>query len=182
MPPCSPAGTAGSAIVKFTSELATCAVSTGAFAIPAYDTCASWKIATPTLKLALEVAGDCSITIKPMADTSCADPGAVNGQTKLVPLSGTYGYTYNDLTIRAYYTSATTIRTLLPSTNGGARCALGLWILVSSSLLPCPPAHQPSLMSACCPPARLCSLSCRCGPPLRAAPLCSTSTKLTETR
>lgn len=119
---CTPAGSAGSAILKFAAGKATCDASTGSYAIPAYETCATWKT-TGAVMLALEVAADCSITIKPIGDTSCADPGAVSGQPKLVPLtSGNYAYTYNDLLIHAYYTGTKSIRTLLPTTDGGARC------------------------------------------------------------
>lgn len=121
---------AGSGILRFASKLGTaCDALNSAFPIPALGACASWKAGTiggaspPDLKLALEVAGDCSVTIKPIGDTSCADPGAVAGQTKPAPLSGTYGYTYNNLTMRAYYTSTKTLRMLLPSDAGGARCA-----------------------------------------------------------
>lgn len=128
---------AGSAILKFTSKLATCPVHTGNFLIPAYGQCSTWSAGTgtggadpPSLKLALEVAPDCSITVKPITDTSCADSGAVLANpavNKLYPLNTaqTYAYTYNSLLIRAYYTSTTSIRTLLPSDEAGARYGLG---------------------------------------------------------
>lgn len=99
---------------------------TGAYKPSLYDKCSSWA-GTPTLKLALEVAGDCSITIRPITDLSCSDEGASNTVSALVPrasngngvVSGKYTYTYNDLAIRAYYQTTTTIRSLLPtdSTN-----------------------------------------------------------------
>lgn len=92
------------------------------YGIPAWQTCTTWKTGTIALQLVLEVAADCSVSIKPIGDASCADAGAVKDASKLYPYtSGTYGYTYNDLVIHAYYTSATTIRSLLPSTSGGAR-------------------------------------------------------------
>ncbi|PRW59428.1 serine threonine [Chlorella sorokiniana] len=80
-----------------------------------YAKCSSWA-STPTLQLALEVAGDCSITIRPITDTSCSDPGAVSGQQIIGQAAGTtYQYTYNDLIIRAYYQTSTAIRTQLPT-------------------------------------------------------------------
>lgn len=110
-----------------------CPARTGAtlsYAVPMYDQCASWKT-TPTVKLSLYVNGDCSITIKPIGDPLCADPGAVDGENPLAPMTTAYDYTYNDLVVRAYYASTTSIRTLLPSTDGGARCALDSCVLVS---------------------------------------------------
>jgi len=127
-----PAGAAGSAILKFADKLV-CAAHTGSYAINALDKCASWNSGTAgsiTTKLALEVAPDCSITIKPIGDASCADAGAVASQLALFPRTASangldadskYTYTYNDLLIRAYYTAENKIRTLLPSTDGGAR-------------------------------------------------------------
>ena len=98
---------------------------TGSYAIDTLDKCASWNNAdAPTTQLALEVAADCSITIKPITDLSCSDPGAVSGQTKLVPLTGTYNYTYNDLLIRAYYQTTQRIQMLLPTGVNGARCGV----------------------------------------------------------
>ncbi|PSC75144.1 serine threonine [Micractinium conductrix] len=46
----------------------------GAFEIPAYTKCSSWKADAPELQLAFRVAGDCSIQISPITDESCADP------------------------------------------------------------------------------------------------------------
>ena len=128
---CAPTtGTPGSHILSL-PQLASCSLAND-YVIPAYRDCASWKTSTVTLQLALEVAGDCSITIRPISDKSCADPGANKTTLALFPRTASqngmdanekYTYTYNDLLIRAYYTSTTTIRTLLPSTDGGARWA-----------------------------------------------------------
>ncbi|PRW59245.1 von Willebrand factor type EGF andpentraxin domain-containing 1 Flags: Precursor [Chlorella sorokiniana] len=121
------AGSAGSAILTLDAAL-TCAAHTGSYAIDMLGKC-DLGIGSPTTKLALEVAADCSITIKPIGYAGCSDPGAVNGVLALFPQTlsqngldalSKYTYTYNDLTIRAYYASETTIRTLLPSTEGGA--------------------------------------------------------------
>lgn len=98
-----------------------------------YETC-SWNTASASLQLSLYVAGDCSITIKPISDKTCSDPGANATALALQPRTGTnaangldvdgkYLYNYNDLVIHAYYSTKTAIRTLLPSTNGGARWA-----------------------------------------------------------
>lgn len=95
------------------------------YGVPAWQKCATWQSGTVTLMLALEVAGDCSINIKPIGDDTCSDPGAVLDAFKLTPLTTTekYTYTYNNLVMRAYYTSTTKIRSLLPSTVDGARWA-----------------------------------------------------------
>ncbi|KAI7844392.1 hypothetical protein COHA_002190 [Chlorella ohadii] len=125
-----PTPSEGNAILTFGTRLTTCPVNTN-FPIPLWNTCKSWSTAAGTLdlKLALAVADDCSITIRPISDKSCADSGAVKDVPALFPRTvntnglnadGNYTYTFNDLKIRAYYTSPTTIRTLLPSTNGGA--------------------------------------------------------------
>ena len=74
---------------------------TGDYELLANTGCTGWGT---SLKLALEVGGDCSITISPITDTSCAQPSADG---------------YNDLLIQAYYTSATAIRSLLPASTGG---------------------------------------------------------------
>lgn len=127
-------GHAGSAILRFASKLGTtCDTLNSAFPVPALNACKSWRDGSnggaPDLKLALAVADDCSVTIQPVGDKTCADPGAVAGTTALFPrLAGLsaadeYLYTYNDLTIRAYYIAAYKIRTLLPSSDGGARWA-----------------------------------------------------------
>ena len=74
-----------------------------AYQAKAAATCTSWSDATPAnrvLQLALTVAGDCSITIRPTTDTACAEQGAVG---------------YNDLTMRAYYATTNTVRSLMPS-------------------------------------------------------------------
>lgn len=106
------------------------------FPIPAVTACKSWRDGTkgganpPDVKLALQVADDCSVTISPISDKTCADPGANAGVEASFPCtpnangldaSSKYTFSYNDLTIRAYYTAANKIRTLLPSTVGGAR-------------------------------------------------------------
>ena len=102
----------------------------GSYAIPAYGQCATWTTGTVTLQLALEVAGDCSINIKPIGDPTCSDPGANAGATPLFPfIAGQngvtalskYTYDYNALTMRAYYTTTTSIRSLLPSAADGQR-------------------------------------------------------------
>lgn len=74
---------------------------TGSYLPAVTDTCDGWG---STLKLALDVEGDCSITVTPITDTSCAEPGATG---------------FNDLVVRAYYTTPTTIRSSLPSNAGG---------------------------------------------------------------
>ena len=127
---------AGSSILRFATKLGTaCDALNSAFPIPALGACKSWRDGTkdgaspPDLKLALQVADDCSVTISPVADKTCADPGANAGVEALFPrtngtngldTSGKYSYSYNDLTIRAYYTASNKIRTLLPSSIGGA--------------------------------------------------------------
>lgn len=174
--PGTPAGAAGSAILAIDSKLQTCDMA-GTFPIKIWSTCKSWSQATPTLslKLELEVAGDCSINIRPITDKTCSDPGAVEAALALFPRTASangldgqskYTYTYNDLKIRAYYTAADKIRTLLPSTSGGARCMgcmlgrwFGLWCCV-------PVAYLMVLASDAAPTA----------PPLGAALPCSTLT------
>lgn len=132
--PLLPWGHAGSAILRFDSKLGSaCDTLNSAFPVPALNACKSWREGSnggaPDLKLALAVADDCSVTIQPVGDKTCADPGAVAGTAALFPhLAGLsaadeYLYTYNDLTIRAYYIAANKIRTLLPSSDGGARWA-----------------------------------------------------------
>ncbi len=74
---------------------------TGSYELKAKTQCTGWG---SSLKLALEVNGDCSITISPITDTACAQPSAPG---------------YNDLLMQAYYTSATAIRSLLPSNTSG---------------------------------------------------------------
>lgn len=107
----------------------------GSYAIPAYGQCATWTTGTVTLQLALEVAGDCSITIKPIGDPTCSDPGASLNVAALFPTfkdgneyinglnadTGVYLYDYNTLTMRAYYASTTSISSLLPSSADGKR-------------------------------------------------------------
>lgn len=128
-----PSSAAGSAILRFPDRLGTaCDALASVFPIPALSSCTTWKAGTkagpPDLKLALEVAGDCSVDIKPIGDTFCADPLAVAGQAMPAPLSGTYSYSYRNLTMRAYYTSTNRVRMLLPPGDGGARCAHRIYL------------------------------------------------------
>jgi hypothetical protein len=138
---------AGSHIVSVGTTGATCAVDTyltAAGGVPMWRTCTSWA-GTPTLQLALLVNGDCSISVKPITDESCSDPGAVAGEDVVgVTPAVTYGYTYNDLVIRAYYQTPKAIRSLMPSgvatsfmfgldTPSGAGLSLTIW---AASTLP----------------------------------------------
>lgn len=115
--------TAGTHIVSVGTTGATCAVDTYLNAdggVPMWRTCTSWA-GTPTLQLALLVNGDCSITVKPITDESCSDPGAVDGELVVgYKPDTTYGYSYNDLVIRAYYQTPSAIRSLMPS--GATKC------------------------------------------------------------
>lgn len=95
----------------------------GDYSIPMYRYCSSWATGTSNpldLKLSLTVAEDCSVTIRPIGDTDCADFGAASAADKLTPLTGNYNYNYNDLKIQAYYTAPGKIRTLLPSNATGS--------------------------------------------------------------
>lgn len=74
---------------------------TGNYLPQVYTQC-SW-VDTTTLQLALAVNGDCSITVRPITATACAEAGQ------------TSTYNYNDLIIRAYYKSTTEIASLLPT-------------------------------------------------------------------
>lgn len=132
---CAASGSAGSPgyhVLKFGVDVDTaqCDALSTTYEIKAYDQCTSWHT-TPAsgqaaaIQLSVYVNGDCSVTVSPITDTSCADGGAVSGATKLSPLSaGTYGYTYNELLLQAYYATPTSIRSLLPSTNGGATSSM----------------------------------------------------------
>lgn len=111
-----------------------CGLLSSSYAIKPYDQCDSWKAAPASgtaaaVQLSLFVNGDCSVTISPISDKTCADPGATTTVLALNPWtantngvdgSGNYKYNYNDLLLRAYYTTPTSIRSLLPSTAGGA--------------------------------------------------------------
>lgn len=111
-----------------------CDTLSASYAIKPYDQCASWHT-TPasgkaaTVQLSVLVNGDCSVTISPITDKTCADPGATDTVLALFPRTASingldanekYTYSYNDLLLRAYYTTPTSIRSLLPSDDGGA--------------------------------------------------------------
>ncbi|KAL4447462.1 hypothetical protein ABPG75_004681 [Micractinium tetrahymenae] len=102
----------GSHIVMV-GRMQSCGLS-GAFEVKAWAKCASWAQASPAIRVqfAMEVAGDCSIDIKPITDPACSDPASSD------PASSA-GYPYSSIRLRAYYTDATTIRSLLPSDAAG---------------------------------------------------------------
>ena len=119
---------AGSHILSLGASGTTCAVDSyldAAGGVPIWRSC-SWKSGSPTTQLALLINGDCSISIKPITDETCADPGAVAGQKVVgVKPDVTYGYTYNDLIVRAYYQTPSTIRSLMPA--GVSTCVHSYW-------------------------------------------------------
>jgi len=63
----------------------------GEYEIKAFTKCSSWKSGSPSLQLAFEVAGDCSIQISPITDPDCADPTSETG------------YPYGAIQMRGYY-------------------------------------------------------------------------------
>ena len=123
-----------------------CELAAGNYALPAYASCASWRTGSVTLQLALAVAGDCSITIRPITDTACSEEGAVTGIRSST-------YTYNNIVMRAYYTTTKTVRSLMPSgsTNSfllgmdqsGANVAVKFWAATTD------PSAAATLPAAC---------------------------------
>lgn len=108
---CANTGTSspGSAVVSV-AQMGSCALAND-YAFPMYSKCSSWAGVNPSLKLSLAVAGDCSITISPMTDKSCAEVGANTTGA---------GYDYSSLRVRAYYKGTKTLTTLLPSVASGS--------------------------------------------------------------
>ena len=102
------------------AKIASCDLA-GSYALPAYGQCASWRTDSVTLQLALTVAGDCSITIRPITDTSCAKEGAVDGGNDpgAPTVSPANTYTYADLVMRAYYATTKTVRSVLSANSDG---------------------------------------------------------------
>ncbi len=112
-----------------------CTPLSNSYAIAPYKQCASWNSGPPAagtsaaLQLSLFVEGDCSVTVSPISDKTCSDPGANTTTAALNPwtastngvdASGNYAYTYNDLLLRGYYTTPKAIRSLLPSDASGS--------------------------------------------------------------
>lgn len=151
---------AGYHVLTFAAKTATCAVhgdGTTDYRIPAYGQCNSWANAAsaPALMLSVFVNNDCSVTISPIGDKTCSDPGANDGQTPLLPFTdgfygvdqGVYEYTYNDLLMHGYYASLTSIRSLLPADEAGSRCAPALCLVCCVyGFTALPPALHASLL------------------------------------
>ncbi|PSC75114.1 multiple epidermal growth factor-like domains 6 [Micractinium conductrix] len=91
-------------------QMSVCGLS-GSYEVKAHTKCTSWAQAAPTVRvqLALEVAEDCSIDIKPIADPACADTADATG------------HPYSNIVMRAYYATPTSIRSLLPSASATSK-------------------------------------------------------------